>query len=49
MEEQSFGCYRDRHAFWKMHRLGPCDSVLKKVYNQNTLKVIPAIPRGGFR
>jgi predicted TIM-barrel fold metal-dependent hydrolase len=47
-EDEYFDYYRDYHAFWKMYGLGLPDSVLKKVYYQNALKIIPGVPRDGF-
>jgi hypothetical protein len=47
-EDEYFDYYRDYHAFWRMYGLGLPDSVLKKVYYQNALKIIPGVPRTGF-
>jgi predicted TIM-barrel fold metal-dependent hydrolase len=47
-EDEYFDYYRDYHAFWKLYGLGLPDSVLKKVYYANALKVVPGIPRGAF-
>jgi len=47
-EDEYFDYYRSYHAFWKMYGLGLPDSVLKKVYYQNALKLIPGISRAGF-
>ena len=47
-EDEYFDYYRDYHAFWKLYGMGLPDSVLKKVYYQNALKIVPAIPRDGF-
>jgi predicted TIM-barrel fold metal-dependent hydrolase len=46
--DEYFDYYRDYHAFWKLYGLGLPDSVLKKVYYANALKVVPGIPRGAF-
>jgi predicted TIM-barrel fold metal-dependent hydrolase len=43
-----FDYYRDYHAFWKLYGIGLPDPVLKKVYYQNALRVVPGIPRAGF-
>jgi predicted TIM-barrel fold metal-dependent hydrolase len=43
-----FDYYRDYHAFWKLYGMGLPDSVLKKVYYQNALKIVPGIQRDGF-
>jgi predicted TIM-barrel fold metal-dependent hydrolase len=47
--DEYFDYYRDYHAFWKLYGMGLPDSVLKKLYYVNALKLIPAIPRGAFR
>jgi len=41
--DEYFDYYRKRHAHWKMYGLELPDSVLKKVYYQNALNVIPGI------
>jgi uncharacterized protein len=46
--DEYFDYYRKRHAFWKMYGLDLPDSVLKKIYYKNALRVIPGIPRAGF-
>jgi predicted TIM-barrel fold metal-dependent hydrolase len=46
--DEYFDYYRDYHAFWKLYGLGLPDSVLKKVYYQNALKLVPGIPKGAF-
>ena len=46
--DEYFDYYRKRHAFWKMYGLGLPDDVLKKVYFQNALKVIPGIDAAAF-
>ncbi len=46
--DEYFDYYRKRHAFWKMYGLELPDSVLKKIYYQNALRVIRGIPREGF-
>jgi predicted TIM-barrel fold metal-dependent hydrolase len=46
--DEYFDYYRDYHAFWKLYGLGLPDSVLKKLYYGNALKVTPAILRAGF-
>ncbi len=35
--------YRRRHAFWRLYGLNLPDEVLKKIYFQNALKIIPGI------
>ena len=38
-----FDYYRRRHAFWKVYGLDLPDEVLKKIYYENALRVIPGI------
>lgn len=47
-DDEYFDYYRSYHAFWKLYGLGLPDSVLKKLYYGNALRLIPAIPRGAF-
>jgi uncharacterized protein len=42
-DDEYFDYYRKRHAHWKMYGLALPDSVLKKVYYRNAIKVIPGI------
>ena len=46
--DEYFDYYRDYHAFWKLYGLGLPDSVLKKLYYGNALKLTAGIPRNGF-
>lgn len=46
--DEYFDYYRKRHAHWKMYGLNLPDSVLKKVYYQNALKVIPGLDASLF-
>ena len=43
-----FDYYRGYHAFWKLYGIDLPDSVLKKVYYQNALRLTPALPQAGF-
>jgi predicted TIM-barrel fold metal-dependent hydrolase len=43
-----FDYYRNYHAFWKLYGIGLPDSVLKKVYFENALKLAPGIPQDGW-
>jgi uncharacterized protein len=43
-----FDYYRGYHAFWKLYGIDLPDSVLKKVYYQNALKLTPKLPQAGF-
>ncbi|MBM40352.1 MAG: amidohydrolase [Acidobacteria bacterium] len=47
-EDEYFDYYRRYHAFWKLYGLGLSDDVLRKVYYENALRVVPGIPRNGF-
>lgn len=47
-EDEYFDYYRKRHAHWKMYGLGLPDSVLRKVYFENALSVIPGIDKSLF-
>jgi len=46
--DEYFDYYRKRHAHWKMYGLNLPDSVLKKIYYKNALKVIPGIDKSLF-
>lgn len=46
--DEYFDYYRKRHAHWKMYGLELPDSVLRKVYFENALQVIPGIDRSLF-
>jgi predicted TIM-barrel fold metal-dependent hydrolase len=43
-----FDYYRRRHAFWKMYGLNLPDEVLKKIYYQNALRLLPGIEESLF-
>lgn len=46
--DEYFDYYRKRHAHWKMYGLELPDSVLRKVYYENAMQVIPGINRSLF-
>lgn len=46
--DEYFDYYRDYHAFWKLYGMGLPDGVLRKLYYQNALKVVPGLSRAGF-
>ncbi|MHB1068601.1 MAG: amidohydrolase family protein [Gemmatimonadaceae bacterium] len=46
--DEYFDYYRHYHAFWKLYGIDLPDTVLKKVYYQNALKITPALPRAGW-
>jgi predicted TIM-barrel fold metal-dependent hydrolase len=43
-----FDYYRHYHAFWKLYGIDLPDSVLKKVYYQNALRITPMLPQTGW-
>ncbi len=43
-----FPYYRRRHAFWKIYGLDLPDEVLRKLYYQNALRVVPGLDRTRF-
>ena len=47
-EDEYFDYYRKRHAYWKMYGIGLPDEVLRKIYYQNALEIIPNIDRSLF-
>ena len=46
--DEYFDYYRPYHAFWKLYGIDLPDTVLKKLYYQNALKLMPGVPRTGF-
>ena len=46
--DEYFDYYRDYHAFWKLYGIDLPDVVLKKVYYQNALRIMPAIQIPGW-
>jgi predicted TIM-barrel fold metal-dependent hydrolase len=46
--DEYFDYYRDYHAFWKLYGLALPDQVLRKLYYQNAMKLIPGLPRAAF-
>lgn len=46
--DEYFDYYRHYHAFWQMYGLNLPDEVLKKVYYQNALRILPGINPAGF-
>ncbi|MEP0366371.1 MAG: amidohydrolase family protein [Cyclobacteriaceae bacterium] len=47
-EDEYFPYYKKYHAYWRMYGLGLSDEVLKKVYYQNALRVIPGLDDSVF-
>ena len=46
--DEYFDYYRRYHAFWKLYGMDLPDDVLRKVYYQNALRIVPGIARGQF-
>jgi uncharacterized protein len=46
--DEYFPYYRKRHAFWRLYGLDLPDTVLKKIYYQNALRVLPGVNRDRF-
>ena len=46
--DEYFPYHKRYHAFWKMYGLGLPDSILKKVYYKNALRIIPNIDKSKF-
>ncbi|MCU0379654.1 MAG: amidohydrolase family protein [Chitinophagaceae bacterium] len=47
-EDEYFPYHKKYHAYWRMYGLGLPDSILKKVYYKNALRIIPNIDRKQF-
>lgn len=47
-DDEYFPYYKKYHAFWAMYGLNLSDEVLKKVYYQNALKLIPGLDASLF-
>ncbi|MDO8545085.1 MAG: amidohydrolase family protein [Opitutaceae bacterium] len=46
--DEYFPYHKKYHAYWRMYGLDLPDEVLKKVYHENALRVIPGIDRARF-
>lgn len=46
--DEYFDYYRDYHAFWKLYGMDLPDDVLRKVYYQNALDLMPRMPTSGW-
>jgi predicted TIM-barrel fold metal-dependent hydrolase len=46
--DEYFPYYRKRHAFWRLYGLDLPDSVLRKIYYQNALRLLPDVDRSRF-
>lgn len=47
--DEYFDYYRNYHAFWKLYGMGLSDEVLRKIYYENALRIIPNMPTAGFQ
>ena len=47
-DDDYFDYYRKRHAFWKIYGLDLPDDVLRKVYYENALRIVPGLDRSLF-
>jgi len=48
-DDEYFDYYRKRHAHWKIYGLALPDSILKKLYHQNALRLFPNIDPTSFK
>jgi predicted TIM-barrel fold metal-dependent hydrolase len=46
--DEYFDYYRKRHAHWQLYGLGLPDEVLRRLYYENALRLIPGIDREAF-
>jgi predicted TIM-barrel fold metal-dependent hydrolase len=46
--DEYFDYYRDYHAFWKLYGMDLPDDVLRAIYYENALRIVPNMPREGF-
>jgi predicted TIM-barrel fold metal-dependent hydrolase len=47
-DDEYFDYYRDYHAFWKLYGLALPDDVLRRVYYENALALLPGLDRSPF-
>jgi predicted TIM-barrel fold metal-dependent hydrolase len=47
-EDEYFPYHKKYHAFWRMYGIGLPDSILKKIYYKNALRIIPGIDKSQF-
>ena len=47
-DDEYFDYYRGYHAFWKLYGISLPDTVLRKVYYQNALRITRMIPSSGW-
>lgn len=46
--DEYFDYYRDYHAFWKLYGIDLPDEVLRKVYFENAVRLMPKMPQEGW-
>lgn len=46
--DEYFDYYRDYHAFWKLYGMDLSDDVLRAMYYENALRIIPRMPTSPF-
>jgi predicted TIM-barrel fold metal-dependent hydrolase len=46
--DEYFDYYRDYHAFWKLYGMDLPEEVLRKLYYENALKLLPGMPSSGW-
>lgn len=46
--DEYFDYYRKRHAHWKIYGIGLSDEVLRKIYYENAVKIIPGLELADF-
>jgi predicted TIM-barrel fold metal-dependent hydrolase len=47
-DDEYFPYHKKYHAFWRMYGLGLADSILRKIYYKNALKIVPHIDASLF-
>jgi predicted TIM-barrel fold metal-dependent hydrolase len=47
-DDEYFDYYRDYHAFWKLYGMDLPDEVLRKLYYENALRLLPGLPTTGW-
>jgi predicted TIM-barrel fold metal-dependent hydrolase len=47
-DDEYFPYHKKYHAFWRMYGMGLPDSILKKVYYKNALRIVPNIDKSLF-
>ncbi len=47
-DDEYFDYYRDYHAFWKLYGMDLSDDVLRAMYYENAMRIIPNMPTAGF-